>query len=166
MGGGRSGQSRDPTDERSSSAESINRSTRAASNRASATLRTAFVDDSRHRSDRLPKRSLILGLALPDGHHAPSHRGELLPHRPIARHVARQLGLPVSGIASGTASQLAAFVLVPKAAMDQDGELCRREDDVRRARKGSHMESVAQALAVQRPPYTQLGRDATQTAPR
>ena len=68
-------------------------------------------------------------LAFPDGYGCPAHLSECCHSSAVALDVATELCLPKFNIALGLA-QIAFGTAMPKAAVDEDGDLCVREGDI------------------------------------
>src|SRR5437879_5606560 len=72
----------------------------------------------------------LVGLALPDGQHAPAGGFEGLAVLPVAADVAVELAVPEGDVGGGPGGPGAAGVLVPEAAVDEQDRPPARQHDV------------------------------------
>jgi len=84
--------------------------------------------------------------ALPDGGHAPAKSPERLHVPPVAVDIAQELPLPELFVGPGCGGVAAAFVSMPKAAVDEHHRPVLRENKVRGARQRSDMKSISEPL--------------------
>lgn len=91
---------------------------------------------------------VAIQLAFPEDDYAPSQRLERSSGSAIAGNIALELGQPIALPGPWLSSVATAWVLVPEAAMHEDRDAMSRQDDVRRARKVTAMqtESIAQRV--------------------
>jgi hypothetical protein len=99
----------------------------------------------------------VIGLTFPNDMRTPSQIGERLLYLAVARDIAVKFGFPEFSTALGRVGETAAWVAMPEAAMNQNGDPSARQDDVGSARKVATVEPEAQAQLVQNSPNGDLG---------